>query len=409
MNIVYLHQYFKTPFQPGGTRSYEFARRLVQRGHTVHMVTSIRQPQGSQRGWQESTVAGIHVHAIPVPYGNVMSYRQRIAAFLRFAYHAAGSAARLAPDIVFATSTPLTIALPGAYVAWRCRVPMVFEVRDLWPEMPIALGVIRGKVPIAAARWLERFAYRNAARVIALSPGMRDGVVASGYPSERVSVIPNSCDLDLFTVPSASAQAFRSTLPVANGCALVTYAGSLGTLNGVGYLAQIAAEYRKLDAKEASFLVVGDGRERSSIEALASELGVLNSSFHILGQLPKAEIPLLLSATDVATSLFIDLPEMRKNSANKFFDALASGTPIAINYEGWQADLLRKSGAGLVLPADDPPAAAQLLATFLADRDRLAQAGQAARHLAETRFSRDLLSKEFERVLLLAAEEGRRP
>lgn len=133
MNIVYLHQYFSAPSEPGGSRSYEFARRLVAHGHIVHMITTLQHDTENLLGWQESVVDGIHVHAIPVPYANAMPSHQRIAAFFRFAYHAARRAARLQPDVVFATSTPLTIALPGAYAARRCRAPMVFEVRDLWP------------------------------------------------------------------------------------------------------------------------------------------------------------------------------------------------------------------------------------------------------------------------------------
>ncbi len=405
MNIVYLHQYFNTPAQPGGTRSYEFARRLAARGHTVNMVTSVREFPVS-RGWHQSVIDGIYVHAIPVLYANTMSYRQRIAAFLRFAYHAARRAARLKPDIVFATSTPLTIALPAVYAARRRSVPMVFEVRDLWPEMPIAIGALKGRIPISLAQGLERFAYRNASRIVALSPGMKDGIVSTGYPESHVHVIPNACDLDLFDAGPTGRDAFRERLPWLHDRPLVTYIGTLGALNGVGYLIEVAAACMYL-APAVRFLIVGKGKDKPNVESLAHERGLLGKTVFFMDPVPKADVPAILDAADLATSLFIDLPPMWKNSANKFFDALASGTPIAINHEGWQADLLRESGAGLVLPARDPAAAAALLAAFLDNPDRVAQAGQAARHLAETRFSRDLLFDDFERVLLLAAEEHR--
>ncbi|MGI6375275.1 MAG: glycosyltransferase family 4 protein [Anaerolineae bacterium] len=406
MNIIYLHQYFRTPSESGGTRSYEFARRLVARGHTVHMITSTSD-EASDRLWRQSMVDGIYVHAIAVPYANQMPYRQRTASFVRFAYHAAGRAARLPADVVLATSTPLTIALPAVYASRRRKVPMVFEVRDLWPEMPIAIGALKGRVPIAAARWLERFAYRHSAQVIALSPGMRDGVASSGFPADRISVIPNSCDLDLFVATPEQALACRQRLQLGDR-PLVTYAGSLGVLNGVGYLARLAAAMRN-SLPEVAFVVAGDGKESAHIRALSHDLGVLGRNFYMLGTLPKADMPLLLSASTLAVSLFIDLPEMWKNSANKFFDALAAGRPVAINYQGWQADLLRESGAGIVLPPDHPAAAARLLAEFLSDPDRLNAAGKAARHLAETRFSRDLLFDEFERVLKAAVEGHHAP
>src|SRR5699024_5606020 len=111
MKIIYLHQYFNTPDMAGGTRSYEMARRLVAWGHEVHMVTSWREPT-DKHGWFTSVEAGIQVHWLPLPYGNYMGYRERIQAFLLFAWKAARKAASIPADVIFATSTPLTIAIP---------------------------------------------------------------------------------------------------------------------------------------------------------------------------------------------------------------------------------------------------------------------------------------------------------
>ena len=169
MRIIYLHQYFVLPSQPGGTRSYEMARRLASFGHQVHMVTSDHaSAPGRSPRWEEREEAGIHVHRYPVPYSNAMSYSQRIRAFLQYASRSALRAAQLPGDVVFATSTPLTIALPGVYAARRQGIAMVFEVRDLWPDLPIAIGAITGRLPVTAARWLERFAYKNSAQIVAL-------------------------------------------------------------------------------------------------------------------------------------------------------------------------------------------------------------------------------------------------
>jgi glycosyltransferase involved in cell wall biosynthesis len=369
------------------------------------MVTSIRRAERASGHWQESIVDGIHVHAIPVPYSNTMPYYDRIRAFMRFAFHAALRASRLGADLVFATSTPLTIALPAVYAGWRSKAPMVLEVRDLWPELPIAIGAVRGPVSIGASRWLERFAYRHAARIIALSPGMRDGIAAAGYPMDRIEVIPNAADLDLFSVARETGQAYRTRLPGGDK-AVVTYAGTLGRINGVGYLAHIAARSKE-KGLAITFLVVGRGAERDAIASLAERLGVLGDNFHMLEPIPKAEMPYLLSATDLALSLFVDLPEMWNNSANKFFDALASGTPVAINYQGWQADLIRETGAGVVLPASDPDGAAEMLIDLISDVPRLEAAGSAALHLAESRFNRDLLFVRFENALVAAAQEAR--
>ena len=188
MKITYLHQYFNTPDIPGGTRSYEMARRLVAMGHEVNMLTTWRKEKEqwlprfpkNKSGWFETYEAGIKVHWLPVPYSNRMGFGERIRAFFQFALRGAQRAAALDADIVFATSTPLTIALPAVYAARRRKVPMVFEVRDLWPEMPIAMGALQSPLQIRAARALESWAYRNAAAVVALSRGMKQGVVDTG-------------------------------------------------------------------------------------------------------------------------------------------------------------------------------------------------------------------------------------
>lgn len=405
MRILYLHQYFNTPAMTGGTRSYEMARRLVQRGHEVHMVTS-RRSEGAA-GWTETKEAGIHVHWCNVPYSNHMSYRQRIQAFFDFAWRSARRAATLPADLVFATSTPLTIAMPAVWAARKQSIPMIFEVRDLWPEMPIAVGALRSRPAIAAARWLERFAYRNAAHVVALSPGMKDGVVATGYPAEQVTVIPNSCDRQLFQVDEELGQQFRRRYDWLGNRPLVVYAGTLGLINGVDYLAHLAAVVRTW-APEVRFLVVGEGREEQKVRQTAQQLGILGVNFFMLPAVPKAEMPALLSAADLATSLFLDIEQMWANSANKLFDALAAGRPIAINHQGWLAEMIHQTGCGLVLDPQNLSSAAQVLVNSLQDRFWIARARAAARKASEELFDRDRLAAQLEAVLLNALPPSQR-
>ncbi|NCC35959.1 MAG: glycosyltransferase WbuB, partial [Chloroflexia bacterium] len=371
MKLLYLHQYFNTPQMSGSTRSYEMARRLVAAGHEVHIVTSDRSPHPSS-DWYVTREAGIVVHWLPVPYANTMSYRERVDAFVRFAWRAAQRAATLPADVVFATSTPLTIALPAVYAARRQNIPMVFEVRDLWPELPIAIGALKGAA-VLPALWLERFAYHQASQLVALSPGMRDGILRQGVAPERVHVIPNSADIALFATPEEAGHAFRSRYQWLQDRPLIVYTGTLGRINGVAYLAEIAG-WMAQRAPEVRFLVVGAGYEEEAVTARARELGVLDTSFFMLPGVPKNEIPAILSAATVAMSLFIDLPAMWSNSANKFFDALAAGRPVAINYRGWQADLLEQTGAGIVLPPNDAALAVQQLWALLQAKDRLAHA-----------------------------------
>ncbi|WP_083928422.1 glycosyltransferase family 4 protein [Marinobacterium rhizophilum] len=388
----------------GSTRSYEMARRLVESGHEVHMITSWRESHHSEE-WFTQMVDGIHVHWLPVFYANSMGFFSRVRAFFRFALAAAFKSASFRDaDVIFATSTPLTIALPGVYASRRLGIPMVFEVRDLWPELPIAIGALRNPLLCVAARWLERFAYRNAERIVALSPGMKEGVVRAGYPTRSVSIIPNSADLALFNPEGYRPAAFEQRYPELAGCKLVVYAGTLGRVNGVGYLVDIAAECLIL-MPECRFAIFGQGQERDAVLDKASQLGVLGRNLYLYEPVSKNEMPQVLGASDIAVSLFIDLKPMWANSANKFFDALASGTAVALNYGGWQATLIEESGAGLVLSTHDPRAAAASLVTFLKDEPRLRIAGQQALRLARERFDRDRLAAELEQVLKVATEK----
>lgn len=405
MRITYLHQYFSTPAMFGGSRSYEMGRRLVSWGHEVHMITSLRKPQQSRlSSWTKTEEAGIQVHWCPVPYASEMSYPRRMLAFSEFAWRAAHKATQLAGDVIFATSTPLTIALPAAYAARRRRIPMVFEVRDLWPELPIAVGALKSPILIALARWLERFAYNNSAHVVALSPGMKAGITRTGYPPQRVHVIPNAADLDLFDVPSDAGRGFRGRFDWLGDRPLVLYAGALGRINGVDYLARLALAAQRLDP-EARFLVIGTGAEFEKVRYEAERLAVLDRSFFMLEMVPKSEMPAVISAATMATSLFVDLPQMWANSANKFFDALAAGRPVAINYQGWQADLLRETGAGIVLDVLDTEKAAQQIVRCLHDAAWLQQAGKSARGLAEQQFDREKLTRQLEAVLADAVRQ----
>lgn len=398
MRIVYLHQYFVTPEMAGGGRSYEMGRRLVAAGHEVHMVTSDQAGAQSGARWRESLEAGIHVHWTPVPYDNVMGYHARIRAFLTFAWRAARKAAALRADVIFATSTPLTIALPAVYAAWRSRAPMVFEVRDLWPAVPIAIGAIKNPIAKWAATRLERFAYRHATRIVALAPGMGKEVIATGYPAARVVIIPNGCDLNMFS-QTGSAHALREENSWLGNRPLLVFTGTFGLVNGMAYLVRLAEAVARIDP-EVRIVGVGSGREYEPARQLAVDLKVLGRNFFLLGKRPKQVAAAWTLAADMTIALFTG-PEIvwRDAVQNKFFDSLAAGKPVASNFAGWQSNLAVEAGAGLILSASDLDGAARDVVAALRDRPWLERAGRAARALAVDRFNRDQQAADLARVL----------
>jgi glycosyltransferase involved in cell wall biosynthesis len=397
MRIVYIHQYYCNPAMAGGIRSYEQARRLVARGHTVHVITTDITPGKRSLGWRSTEDDGVIVHWYSVPYSNEMSFARRIRAFAEFMVLATAKAAALKADLVFATSTPLTVAVPGVLAAKLRRAPFVFEVRDLWPEVPIEMGALRNPLARRLAGALAGFAYRNAQEVVALSPGMAAGVRAR-RPATRVEVIPNAADLDLFAVDPEAVRRFRDAHRWLGDRPLIVYTGALGMVNGVDYLIRAARRMREVDP-DVQVLIVGHGREWADTERLAAEYGLLDTTVRMWPKVPKSELPVILGAATLSTSFVRPIRALWDNSANKFFDALAAGRPIAVNYGGWQADLLHETGAGLVLDPYDAESAGDLMAVRVRDDVWLKEAREAAHTLAVERFSRDLLFERFEAVL----------
>jgi glycosyltransferase involved in cell wall biosynthesis len=398
MKVIYLHQYFNTPEMSGGTRSYEMARRIVAAGNEVHMITSVREKESRRKGWFQTEEAGIKVHWYPVLYSNDMGFVQRVRAFLAFALAARKKTLELDGDIIFASSTPLTIALPAVLAARKKKIPMVFEVRDLWPEMPIAVGALKNPLLCFGAQRLEHWAYHNAAAVVALSPGMKEGVIRTGYPAEQVAVIPNSSDNSEFKYNPVAAARFRAERDWLGDKPLVVYTGTFGSTNGVGYMVLVAKELLAIGS-DVRILLVGEGAEKAKIVEQAKLSDVLGINLFIEDKLPKRKIPALLAAADMASALFIDLPEMRPNSANKFFDALASGTPLLLNYGGWMHEMVNSHGCGIAMWQQSITEVAKELDQKLHDNAWLERSGAAARQLAEQRFDRDLLAEQLISVL----------
>lgn len=393
MKILYLHQYFRTPCMSGGTRSYEMARRFVQAGHEVHIITSDTDAFQYDTRWRTEVIDGINVHWLAVPYSNKMGLLRRLKAFFRFAMKAGPYASSLKGDVVFATSTPLTIAFPGIFASRKLKIPLVFEVRDLWPEVPIAMGIIRSPLTRYIARRLESWAYRNSARVVGLSPGMCEGIATTGYSEHNIRCIPNSADLHLFDTPADLGLAFRSKRPWLGQAKLLVYGGTFGRVNGATYLVSLAVAMKEIDSS-VRILGVGDGADFLRVKNDAAKAGVLDVNLFLESPIPKAEMPALLSAADATLSLVIPVEALWKNSANKFFDSLAAGRPIIINYLGWQADLLKESGAGFTVFNDAIEEAAQRVVSFLGDDIALARAGESALELAKARFSREKLAQK---------------
>lgn len=375
MKITYIHQHFKPPEQSGAGRPYEFATRLARSGHAVTMVCA---------GSVDTTyhLDGIDVVQLGVRYDNSMSVAERIASFVRFMIRATRTTVSVDADVVLASSTPLTVVVPGLVGARRQRARFVLEVRDLWPEAPIELGMLPRPLHVPA-KMLERVGYRSADHVIALSPGMAEGVTAV-TPTASVSVVPNASDIR--SPDPDERERTRAALGVAEDQLLFVYAGSLGRIYDPGWLVRLAAVLADLGHR---LVVAGDGSEREDAMAQLASRGIDAPSVFV-GPIPRRDVAALLGAADVAVSSVLSHRTLRHASINKIFDALGAGLPVLMNHGGWLADEVVRHGAGEVVHEPTPDA----LASFL-DRAWRTTASESSRELARGEFDRELLFEKF--------------
>jgi glycosyltransferase involved in cell wall biosynthesis len=388
--VLVFYQYYCTPKGSWGTRYYEFTRRWAAAGHDVTVVTSIYDksdlvPSGFVTRFD---IEGVRVIAMNLVLSNKHGTLRRLWTFALFSLMSCGYALRLPADVVIASSGPITVGVPGLLAHWLRRKPLIFEVRDLWPEGAIQLGMLRSRFAQALARWFERLCYRNANAVVALSPGMAAGVRAV-EPRANVVTIPNAADLDLFRPDIAPTAATAA----ANGGFMVLYAGTLGRANSSTELVDIATVLARRRADDVRIVVIGDGYERANMERLATERGLANLVF--LGKLPKTEVAAWHGVAAMTLCLFKPYPVLATCSPNKLFDSLAAGRPVLNNTDGWIRDLLSRTQTGESFAAGDAERAADQIVGLRDDAARRRAMGERARQVAETEFARDTLALQF--------------
>lgn len=397
MHVLYFHQYFNAPSSAGGTRSYEMARKLIQRGHRVTMVCA-----HSGRGdlpvsgspddpMRTGMIDEIQVIQFNLQYSNYMSLTERAWVFLRFALNSVKVALRMDYDLVFATSTPLTAGIPGIFAKWIRGKPFVFEVRDLWPELPRAMGVVKNPVLLVGMYCLEWLSYWSATACIALAPGIYEGIAERSPKKRRIAMIPNGCDLALFQPGLRKDLDLPGVKP--DDCVAV-FTGAHGIANGLDAVLDAACVLQKRGRNDIVLAFIGDGKLKPHLVRRAHCEGLDNCRF--LDPMPKNRLNRVVSSCDVGLMILDDVPAFYYGtSPNKFFDYISSGLPVINNYPGWLANMIKDHRCGLAIPPREPGAFADALCRLADDPELRREYGKNARRLAELAFSREKLSNEF--------------
>lgn len=399
MKIIYIHQYFKTPQEPGGTRSYWISQELIKRGHKVVMITgsSISHPEKAVE-----YIDGIEVHYLKNAYNNNMGAKSRVKSFLKFMWKAIREGKKQKDvDLVFATSTPLTtgavaIALK-AIKGWK----YVFEVRDLWPEALIQEGV-NNPVVVWMLRRLEKMSYSKAEHVISLSPGMEEGVLKVGIPKSKSTIVPNMSKPDKF-FPRVPSKDIIERFGIDTSKFNVIHFGSMGASNGLGYIIEAAKVARNRSLTDLNFIFLGYGSTEQILKQMVRDYGLENVQF--LGNHPMDIVSEIVNCCDASITSFNNVPILATNSPNKLFDSLSAGKPIIVNSAGWTKDLVEKDDCGFFVDPEQPEDFINKLVRYKDDKVTLNRWSKNARMLSEKVFDKKILSAKVADVLENAIEK----
>ncbi len=396
MRVLYFHQYFTTPAHGGGIRSYEFAKVLKQRGHEVTMVCGgddkkFYLPQVS-RHFNRGDVDGIDVIQIRENTQNKDNLWKRGRDFIKFAFLGINTAFSEDYDLLFATSTPLTAGIPGIFAKWfsRKKFKFVFEVRDLWPELPKALGV-KNPLVLGGMSILEKKSYHKSDACIGLSPGIVRGIKKRAPENHPVTMIPNGSDTTLFVRnenDKASIEGVKDSDTVA------IFTGAHGIANGLDAVLDMAKVLQKKKVEDIKIVFVGDGKMKPHLKQRAEAENIKNCIF--VDKVSKPELNRIMNRADIGLMVLKNVPAFYYGtSPNKFFDYISASLPIVNNYPGWLADLINENKNGHAVEPDNPEAFAEAVIDLAKNPELRKQMGTNSRQLAESTFAREILANRF--------------
>lgn len=378
----------------GAIRSYYLAKALVDQGFKVIVITA------HDKKYKQELVEGIEVHYLRVPYNNSFGFWRRAYSFLKFNRLAVRKAREHRDaNLCYAISVPLTIGLAAQKIKRKYKIPFVFEVGDLWPDAPVQMGFVNNGIFKSFLYNMERRIYMEANRIVALSPSIKVAIEKK-IQQKSIEVIPNMADTGFYDKTGKDAN-LTSRLKVA-GKFVISYIGAIGVANGLEYIIECARASRK-SGLPIHFIICGDGAMKKQLGMTVRTEQLENVT--VMDFTNREGVNEILNISDAAFICYKPVAILETGSPNKFFDALAAGKVVIINFGGWIRNEIEENSCGVYVNPHQPSDFVKKVKPFLSDRLLLENYQFNARSLAEKKFSRRELSERFSKLITESIEE----
>ena len=405
MRILFLSHYFPPEGNAPASRTFEHCARWSRAGHDVTVITCAPNcPSGkvypgyrNRLRRQIEHVEGIRVVRVWTHLAPNAGLFRRIANYLSYMVCATLASIRLRrPDVVVATSPQFFCGWAGIFVSLLKRAPLVLEIRDIWPESIEAVGAMRNRRVLRILEWMERRMYRAARHIVAVGNGYRDKILGKVDVSDRISVITNGVDLQLFAPMEPDVRLLHMwDLEDKFVC---SYVGTIGMAHGLEVVLEAATLLKQQGREDVGFVLVGDGALREQLRQRAQQLGV-DDMVLFTGRLDKSKIPGILASSSACLVHLRGCELFGTVMPSKIFEIMAMERPIIMGVRGEARDVVLGAGAGVEMEPDSAESLVQAV-LWLADHpDDAAGYGRAARKYVATHYNRDLLAAEYLRLL----------
>lgn len=366
MRIIYLSQYFPPESGATQTRAYEMAKTWVRLGHKVTMLAEFpNHPAGiipaeyKGKFFERSNLDGIEVVRVWVKASPLKNFKNRMLFYLTYMFNAIIAGIFLARgryDLIYASSPPLFVGGAALVLQFIKRTPLVFEVRDLWPESAVALGELSNQSVISLATRLEETCYRKAIQVVVVTRGIYDRLFQRGISKDKLCLLPNGANVEMFTFTPAGRERIRHELGLENKF-IAIYAGIHGLAQGLETVFGAARQLQSF--QDIHILLIGDGPKKAELLSLASQYNLPNLT--MMAEKPREQIPDYLSAADVSLIPLKKAEIFKGALPSKIFDAWACERPVLISIDGEARQVVESVGGGLFIPPEDAQKMAEAL------------------------------------------------